>query len=168
MRNILQIRFSTKYYHTVTNSHVQEIWWRNSLSLIEATVENIQSGSFANDIKSGATIDFTITYTTFWIDRKLWRHLRMMLRWYRSEHVAVATRRARMYVICCSWRIQVTGDIKDRENLDLTRIDVMPFHPSSAHKLPFPLPHSAGFIHSKSHITYESTIYFQKQSINPI
>lgn len=50
--------------------------------------------------------------------------------------MAVATRRARMYVISCSWRKEATGDIKDPENLDLTRINVMPFHPSSAHKLP--------------------------------
>lgn len=40
--------------------------------------------------------------------------------------MAVATRRARMYVIC--WK-EVTGDIKDPGNLDLTRINVMPFSP---------------------------------------
>ena len=42
--------------------------------------------------------------------------------------VAVATRRARMYVILLF--LEETGDTKDPENLDLSSIDVMPFNPS--------------------------------------
>lgn len=81
--------------------------------------------------------------------------------------MAVATRRARMYVICCPWRKEVTGDIKDPGNLDLTRINVMPFHPSSAHKLPLPLALSSfnpHILNHTSHTTNHQTIFLQNQT----
>lgn len=80
-------------------------------------------------------IEFTTTYSTwkFVNDDAMygWSSINMIPR---KEDVAVATRRARMYVILLF--LEETGDTKDPENLDLSSIDVMPFNPSWAHKWP--------------------------------